>query len=164
VFIERKRSTTTCRDSGTPPASCLATTCLRLGVNACLLHLETTCLPLVPANGLRTEKEHYAMSTTDSRYHISPSSSRSTTRKRRQPDVTEVRSRAQRTRLAPECPADIPWTPARVGVRPCRSLRRSHRHVSLSRRRYFPQQCRGQKRSRWPAGSAGRPHAGLHYR
>ncbi len=39
------------------------------------------------------------MSTSDSRHRSSPSSSQPTTRKRRVPDVTEARSRAQRIKL-----------------------------------------------------------------
>jgi integrase/recombinase XerD len=86
-------------------------------VNACLLHLETTCLLLFPANGLLTEKERSVMSTANARDYTSASSSRSTLRKRRKPDVTEARSRAQRAKLDAQAHARQPEEKAQSSKR-----------------------------------------------
>src|SRR6266496_2665695 len=77
----------------------LATTCLVKHANTCHCLLVSTCLLSLPVNGLPSKKERLCMSRSDSQNHPTPSSSHTTSRKRRSPDVTEARAHAQRAKL-----------------------------------------------------------------
>src|SRR6266536_1674339 len=83
LFLVFWRTMTTCPDLGETPVSSTL----------------DTCLLSLPVNGLPSEKERLCMSRSDSQNHPTPSSSHTTSGKRRSHDVTEARAHAQRAKL-----------------------------------------------------------------
>ncbi len=111
MFLARTRSVTTCLTMRRTPASFHVTTCLIGGVNTCLHRHATTCLLSCRLRAFLSSKEdlqHMVFHEADER---SSSSAPRRKARKRPPDVTEARSRAQRSKLETQAKARLRQAP-----------------------------------------------------
>jgi len=122
LFLVFLRTMTTCPDLGQTPVLCIVDTCFVKQGNTCHCYHVSTCHLPSPVNGLLSEKERLSMSRSNSQNHLTSSSSHTTARKRRSPDVTEARAHAQRAKLDAQAQQLLP---KEEDTRPTKRARRT---------------------------------------